>query len=189
MIQFISCKYFLNVYFTFYIVRSISLFLFFFSLTKKLRALVTLSTLSSNFTWTEHIEYVPTKINQSLGPLRRIKSLFPRSVLIPDIWLCRHCLGGGGGRGQGQTQKSVHMNNLHLLQNNAAKTILTLPFSIICYRRAWSPWLVNLGETQIFSSLPLRLINEISAHNGICWQIKMYTATIHDRKITWDCPV
>ena len=55
-------------------------------LTKKLRALDTIKylgvTLSSNFTWTEHIEYVSTKINQGLGLLRRIKSLLPRSARI-----------------------------------------------------------------------------------------------------------
>ena len=39
-------------------------------------------TLSSNFTWTEQIEYVSTKINQRLRLLSRIKSLFPLSARI-----------------------------------------------------------------------------------------------------------
>ena len=39
-------------------------------------------TLSSNFTWTRHIEYVSTKVNQCLGLLRRIKSLLPHHIRI-----------------------------------------------------------------------------------------------------------
>ena len=39
-------------------------------------------TLSSNFTWTEQIEYVSTTINQRLRLLSRIKSLFPLSARI-----------------------------------------------------------------------------------------------------------
>ena len=39
-------------------------------------------TLSSNFTWTKHYEYVSTKIIQRLELLRGIKSLLPRSARI-----------------------------------------------------------------------------------------------------------
>ena len=56
------------------------------NLIKKFRVLHSLITwgvtLSSKFTWTEHIEYVSKKINQRLGLLRRIKSLLPRSASI-----------------------------------------------------------------------------------------------------------
>ena len=55
------------------------------NLIKKFRALHSFFlgvTLSSKFTWTEHIEYVSKKINQRLGLLRRIKSLLPRGASI-----------------------------------------------------------------------------------------------------------
>ena len=101
-------------------------------MTKKPRALDTFKylgvTLSSNFTWTEHIEHVSTKINQRLGLLRRIKSLLSRSagilffnsLILPMfdyadiVW--------------GDKDNAVLMNNLKLLKNKAAKTILDRPF-------------------------------------------------------------
>ena len=52
---------------------------------------------------------------------------------------------------------AVLMNNLKLLKNKAAKTILDRPFHSDLLPMHLSPWLVNLGETQTFSSLPLRL--------------------------------
>ena len=82
-------------------------------------------TLSSNFTWTEHVS---TKINELLGLLRRIKSLFPRSasilfydsLILPVLDYADIFCGDKGN--------AVLMNNLQLLQNKAAKTILDRPF-------------------------------------------------------------
>ena len=84
--------------------------------------------LSSNFTWTEHIEYIPTKINQRFGFLRRIKSLLPRSarilffnsLILPVFDYADNVWGDKGN--------AVLMNNLPLLQNKAAKTISDRPF-------------------------------------------------------------
>ena len=38
--------------------------------------------LSSNFTWTEHVEHVTSKVNQRLGLLRRIKHLLPYNARL-----------------------------------------------------------------------------------------------------------
>ncbi|CAB4000916.1 Hypothetical predicted protein [Paramuricea clavata] len=38
--------------------------------------------LSTNFTWTDHIEYISSKINKNLGLLRRIKHLLPHQARL-----------------------------------------------------------------------------------------------------------
>ena len=102
-------------------------------MTKKPRALDTFKylgvTLSSNVTWTEHIEHVSTKINQRLGLLRRIKSLLSRSagilffnsLLILPMFDYADIVWGA-------KDNAVLMNNLKLLKNKAAKIILDRPF-------------------------------------------------------------
>ena len=56
----------------------------------------------------------------------------------------------------GVKDNAVLMNNLQLLQNKAAKTILDRSFhSSVTDALEALGW--NLGETQTFSSLPLRL--------------------------------
>ena len=74
-------------------------------------------TLSSNFTWTEQVEYVSTKINQRLGLLSRIKN---NSLILP-IFDYADILWGDKGN-------AVLMNNLEL-QNKVNKTILDRPSS------------------------------------------------------------
>ena len=83
--------------------------------------------LSSNFTWTEHVEHVISKVNQRLGLLRRIKHLLPynarllyyNSLVLPIldyadlVW--------------GDKDNAVLMNNLQVLQNKAAKLVLNKP--------------------------------------------------------------
>ena len=65
----------------------------------------------------------------------------------------------------GVQDNAVLMNTLQLLQNKAAKTILDRPFhSSVADALEALGW--NLGETQTFSSLPLRLcVTKISAHS------------------------
>ena len=110
-------------------------------------------TLSSNSTWTEPIEC----FNEDKSTLlRRIKSLLPRngrilffSSLIPLMFDYADIVWG-------DKDNAVLMNNLQLLQNRAAKTILDRPFhSSATDALETLGW--NLGETQTFSSLPLRL--------------------------------
>lgn len=113
--------------------------------------------MSPKFAWTEQIEYVSKEISQRLGLLWRIKSLLPRSASILFynslflssfdsvciVWGCK--------------DNAVLVNNLQLLQNKATKTILDRLFHLSATDALGSPWLVNLGETQTFSSLPLPL--------------------------------
>ena len=116
--------------------------------------------LSSKFTWTEHIEYVSKKINQRLGLLRRIKSLLPRSAsilffnsLFLSIFDYADIVWEGWGQCCSHEQFTTPAE--HGWQNYSRP-----PFSLNCCRRAWSPWFVNLGETQTSSS-----VNEISARS------------------------
>ena len=110
-------------------------------------------TLSSNFTWTEPIEC----FNEDKSTLlRRIKSLLPRngrilffSSLIPLMFDYADIVWG-------DKDNAVLMNNLQLLSNKAAKTILDRPFNSSATDALETlGW--NLGETETFSSLPLRL--------------------------------
>ena len=129
-------------------------------------------TLSSNFTWTEHVS---TKINELLGLLRRIKSLLPRSALFFSMTvsfsrsLIMPTLFGGGG---GERGNALLMNNLQLLQNKAAKTILDRPFysSATDTLEALS-WLTLMKRRSFHRCLYYSItfiniyVNEISAHS------------------------
>ena len=82
-------------------------------------------TLSSNFTWTENIEYVSTKINQRFGISRKIKSLLPRSARILFLNCLILPLFDYADIIWGYNNNAVLAKNLQLLLNKAAKTILT----------------------------------------------------------------
>ena len=83
--------------------------------------------ISSNMTWSEHIEIISSKINPRPGLLIRIKHLLPRqarwlyynSLVLPIfdyadiIW--------------GDKNNTVLMNSLQILQHKAAKIILDRP--------------------------------------------------------------
>ena len=83
--------------------------------------------LSSTFTWSDHVEYISSKVNKNLGLLRRIKYylpydarlLFYNSLVLPIfdyadlVW--------------GDKDKISLMNELQILQNKAAKLILDRP--------------------------------------------------------------
>ena len=79
--------------------------------------------ISSDFTWTDHIEHLTGKINQRLGLLKRIKHLLPfrarllfyKSLVMPLfeyadlVWGDKHNI--------------TLMSSLQVLQNKAAKVI------------------------------------------------------------------
>ena len=83
--------------------------------------------LSSTFTWSDHVEYISSKVNKNLGLLRRIKYylpydarlLFYNSLVLPIfdyadlVW--------------GDKDNISLMNELQILQNKAAKLILDRP--------------------------------------------------------------
>ena len=84
-------------------------------------------TIQQNLTWSEHIDNISKKFNQRLGFIRRIKFLLPKqarltlynSLVLPlldysdIVW--------------GDKNNSILMNNLQVLQHNAARLIHDLP--------------------------------------------------------------
>ena len=80
--------------------------------------------INENLTWSDHIDYFSTKVNQRLGILRRIKHLLPirirelyvKSTILPVldysdiVW--------------GDKHNKTTMAKVQLLQNKAAKLIL-----------------------------------------------------------------
>ena len=80
--------------------------------------------LASDFTWSDHVEYVISKVNQRLALLRRIKHLLPftsrllfyKSLVLPVF--------DYDDLVRGDKNNVTLMNDLQVLQNKAAKTIL-----------------------------------------------------------------
>jgi hypothetical protein len=95
--------------------------------------------ISTDFTWTEHVENIAKKINQRLGLLERIKHLLPfksrllyyNSIVMPLfdyadlVW--------------GDKHNSTLMGSLQVLQNKAAKLISdkSLHSSASSTKRQW----------------------------------------------------
>ena len=73
--------------------------------------------LTSDITWSDHVEYVIFKVNQRLGLLpRRTKHLLPfqaRLLFYNSVW--------------GDKNNATIMNDLQIMQNKAAKIILDKP--------------------------------------------------------------
>ena len=97
--------------------------------------------ISADFTWTNHVEYIASKVNQRLGLLKRIKHLLPfksrllyyNSLVMPLfdyadlVWGDKH---------------NVNlMSSLHILQNKAAKIVLDRhPYSSASHALATLKW-------------------------------------------------
>ena len=124
-------------------------------------------TLSSNLTWTEHIEYVSTKINQRLGLLRRIKSLLPRSALIFFFHSLILPLFDYADIVWGAKDNAALMNNLQLLQNKAAKTISDRSFHSSAVNGFEALGWLTLEKRRLFHRrlYLYKCVNEISAHS------------------------
>ena len=83
--------------------------------------------LSSTFTWSDHVEYISSKINKNLGILRRIKYYLPYNVrllfynsLVLPIFDYADLVWGD------KDNVSI-MKELQILQNKADKLILDRP--------------------------------------------------------------
>ena len=83
--------------------------------------------ISSDFTWTKHVENIAGKINQRLGLLNRIKVLLPFSArllfyngLVMPLFDYTDLVWG-------DKHNVTLMFSLHVLQNKAAKLILDRP--------------------------------------------------------------
>ena len=85
-------------------------------------------TFSGNLTWTDHLSNMSTKINQRIGLLKRVKMFIPlkapltiyNALILPlfdyadIIW--------------GDKNNTFLVDQLQILQNKAAKTILDAPY-------------------------------------------------------------
>ena len=81
-------------------------------------------------TWGDHVEAISTKINQRLGLLKRISHLLPLETWITALFnsLVRPLFDyGHRDTIWGDKGNATVMTELQLLQNNAAKIILSLP--------------------------------------------------------------
>lgn len=106
--------------------------------------------LSTNFTWTDHIEYISSKINKNLGLLRRIKHLLPHEArllfynsLILPIFDYADLIWGG-------KDNIVLMNDLQILQNKAAKIILDRPLHSSASNALSTLGWLNLEQRRIY---------------------------------------
>ena len=94
--------------------------------------------LASDFTWSDHVEYVISKVNQRLSVLRRIKHLLPFTAITVFDY---------GDLVQGDKNNVTLMNDLQALQNKAAKIILDRPlYSLVTDTLVVLKWL-NLDFT------------------------------------------
>lgn len=85
-------------------------------------------TFAENLSWSDHLDKILTKVNQRIGLLRRVKAFIPtkarltvyNALILPlfdyadIIW--------------GDKNNSSLMDQLQILQNKAAKTILDVPY-------------------------------------------------------------
>ena len=81
----------------------------------------------SDFTWTNHVEYIAGKINQRLGLLNRIKHLLPFSARLLFYNSLVMPLFGYVDLVWGDKHNVTLMTSLQVLQNKAAKIILDRP--------------------------------------------------------------
>ena len=85
--------------------------------------------LATDFTWSDHVEHVITKVNQRLSLLRRIKYFLPltaRLLFYNNLILL--ILFDYADVVWGDKNNVSIMNDLQVLQNKAAKIILDMPF-------------------------------------------------------------
>ena len=83
--------------------------------------------ISSDFTWTNHVEYIAGKINQRLGLLNRIKHLLPFSARLLFYNSLVMPLVDYADLVWGDKHNVTLMSSLQVLQNKAAKIILDRP--------------------------------------------------------------
>ena len=83
--------------------------------------------ISSDFTWTKHVEYIAGKINQRLGLLNRIKHLLPFSARLLFYNSLVMPLFDYADLVWGDKHNVTLMTSLQVLQNKAAKIILDRP--------------------------------------------------------------
>ena len=83
--------------------------------------------LASDFTWSDHVEYVISKANQRLGLLRRIKHLLPFAARLLFYKSLVLSVFDYGDLVWGDKNNVTLINDQQILQNKAAKIILDRP--------------------------------------------------------------
>ena len=86
--------------------------------------------LNEHLTWSDHIDYIRSKVSQRLGILRRIKHLLPVSTRIIYVNTMVIPIIEYASLVWGDKNNKVLMELLQILQNKAAKLVLDLP---ICF--------------------------------------------------------
>ena len=122
--------------------------------------------LSSNFTWTGHIEHVISKVNQRVGLLRRIKYLLPKKARLLYYKSLVHPIFDYADMVWGDKDNAVLMNNLQVLQNKAAKLVLDKPlYSSATDALNQLRWL-NLKQRRLFHRClyVYKCVNGVTSH-------------------------
>ena len=114
--------------------------------------------ISSDFTWTNHVEYIAGKINQRLGLLNRIKHLLPFSARLLFYNSLVMPLFDYTDLVWGDKHNVTLMSSLQVLQNKAAKIILDRPlYSSATHTLAtlnWVPSETRIAERRFLTGLP-----------------------------------
>ena len=84
--------------------------------------------LASDFTWSDHVKHVITKVNQRLSLLPRIKHFLPLTARLLFIIILYFLFFDNADVVWGDKNNVLIMNDLQVLQNKAAKIILDSPF-------------------------------------------------------------
>ena len=85
-------------------------------------------TFSENLTWTDHLSNISTKINQRIGLLRRVKMFLPLKARLTIYNALMLPLFDYANIVWGDKNNTSLMDQLQILQNKAAKTILDAPY-------------------------------------------------------------
>ena len=83
--------------------------------------------LSSTFKWSDHVEYISSKINKNLGLLRRIKNYLPYNIRLVFYNSLVLPIFDSADLVWGDKDNVSLMKELQILQNKAAKLILNRP--------------------------------------------------------------
>ena len=83
--------------------------------------------INENLSWTDHVDYIKTKVSQRLGVLQRIKHLLPRNTRELFVKAMVLPILDYADVTWGDKSNTTLMNKIQLLQNKAAKLILDMP--------------------------------------------------------------
>ena len=121
--------------------------------------------LTSDLTWSDHVEFVVSKVNRQLGLLRRIKDVLPFHVRLlfyngvlqifdyaDLVW--------------GDTNNATIMNDLQIMQNKAAK-IMYRPLYLSATDTLSTMKLLNVGQRRHYHLCLyiFKCINKLSCHS------------------------